>query len=50
MARMVRDAALETRTARSRLRPRKEPYYRGLDPGLSLAYHKPIGGGAGSWR
>lgn len=50
MARMVRDAALETRFARSRLRPRKEPYYRGLDPGLSLAYHKPIGGGAGSWR
>jgi hypothetical protein len=33
MARTVRDAALESRTARDRLKPNGQPYYRGLEPG-----------------
>jgi integrase len=48
MARTVRDAALETRTARSRLKARGQPYYRGLEPGLHLGYRKPLAG-AGKW-
>ena len=49
MARTVRDASLETRTARSRLAARGKPYYRTLEPGLHLGYRKPAGGGAGKW-
>jgi len=49
MARTIRDAALESRTARSRLKPRGQPYYRGLEPGLlHLGYRKPLAG-AGKW-
>jgi integrase len=48
MARIVRDSALETRTARARLRARDWPYYRALDPGLHLGYRKPLSG-TGSW-
>ena len=48
MASTVRDAALETRTARSRLKPNGQPYYRGLEPGLHLGYRKPRAG-AGKW-
>jgi integrase len=48
MARTVRDAALETRTARVRLKPNGQPYYRGLEPGLHLGYRKPRAG-AGKW-
>ena len=48
MARTVRDAALETRTARNRLKPNGQPYYRGLEPGLHLGYRKPRAG-AGKW-
>lgn len=48
MARSVRDANLETRTARQRLQPRGKPYYRGLEPGLHLGYRKPVKG-AGKW-
>src|SRR5215471_17251444 len=49
MARTVRDAALESRTARSRLKPQGQPYYRALEPGLlHLGYRKPLAG-AGKW-
>lgn len=48
MARTVRDASLETRTARGRLEPRGKPYFRALEPGLHLGYRKPRSG-AGKW-
>jgi len=49
MARTVRDAALESRTARERLAPRGEPYYKALEPGLlHLGYRKPKSG-TGKW-
>lgn len=45
MARTVRDAALETRTARARLKARGKPYFRAIDPGLHLGYRKGKTGG-----
>ena len=45
MARTVRDAALESRTARARLKPSGKPYYRSIDPGLHLGYRKGVAGG-----
>jgi len=48
MARTVRDASLQTRAARSRLKGRGKPYYRALEPGLHLGYRKSRGGG-GKW-
>jgi hypothetical protein len=48
MTRTVRDSTLETCTARGRLQPRGQPYYRGLEPGLHLGYRKPHNG-AGRW-
>ncbi|MCJ2055654.1 site-specific integrase [Methylobacterium sp. J-048] len=48
MARSVRDANLDTRTARQRLLPRGKPYYRTLEPGLHLGYRRPLKG-AGKW-
>src|SRR3954454_14903203 len=45
MARTVRDAALETRAARARLKPQGKPYYRTLDEGLHLGYRKGATGG-----
>jgi integrase len=48
VARTVRDASLETRTARGRLRARGTPYYRTLEAGLHLGYRKPLAG-AGKW-
>ena len=45
MARTVRDAALETRAARARLKARGKPYYRTLDEGLHLGYRKGVTGG-----
>src|SRR5690349_8276718 len=47
MARTVRDASLETRAARARLKPRHKPYYRLIDQGSHLGYYK--GGRGGSW-
>lgn len=50
MARTVRDANLETRAARLRLKPsdtrRREPYWRTLDQGAHLGYYKGDRGGA----
>ena len=48
MARTIKDASLESRTARSRLRARGKPYYRSLEEGLHLGYRKPLSG-AGKW-
>ena len=48
LARSVRDASLETRAARARLKPNSKPYYRALEPGLHLGYRKPQSG-AGKW-
>jgi integrase len=48
MARTVRDANLETRTARSRLTTRGKPHYRILEPGLHLGYRK-LKTGPGKW-
>src|SRR5712691_9164648 len=48
MPRKVRDASLETRTARSRLRVRHEPYFRLIEPGLHLGYRK-LASGPGTW-
>jgi integrase len=48
MARTLRDASLETRAARGRLKARGKPYYRALEPGLHLGYRRPQAG-AGKW-
>jgi integrase len=45
MARSVRDAKLDSRTARARLKPSGKPYYRALDPGLHFGYRKGLAGG-----
>jgi len=47
MARTVKDANLETRTARLRLAMRREPYWRSIDPGAHLGYYR--GRRGGSW-
>jgi integrase len=48
MARTIRDALLDSRTARGRLKARGKPYWRGLEPGLHLGYRRPAVG-AGKW-
>ena len=48
MPRQVRDASLETRTARSRLKVRHKPYFRLIEPGLHLGYRK-LANGPGTW-
>lgn len=45
MPRLVHDVRLETRNARAALRSRKAPYFRSLEPGLSLGYRKGKTGG-----
>ena len=45
MARTVRDANLETRTARHHLPIRSEPYWRGLEKGFALGYRRRARGG-----
>lgn len=49
MARSVPGGELEVRTRRVKLKIRRSPYYRTLEPGLSVAYHRPKDGSAGSW-
>jgi integrase len=48
LARTVRDASLDSRTARSRLKARGKPYFRTLEPGLHLGYRRPVSG-PGKW-
>ncbi len=45
MARTVRDAKLESRTARETLKARGKPYYRAIDAFLHLGYRKGRAGG-----
>jgi len=47
MARTVREANLETRTARSRLPQTRKPYWRKIDQGCHVGYYK--GKRSGSW-
>lgn len=54
MSRTVRDATLETRAARSRLKASGKPHYRVIEEGLHLGFRKPRGrrgkaAGAGKW-
>jgi integrase len=46
--RNVRDANLETRTARARLRVRHKPFFRMIEQGLHLGYRK-LASGPGTW-
>jgi integrase len=48
MPRSVRDAKLDSRAAREKLRARGKPYFRALDPGLHLGYRK-LKGLPGRW-
>jgi integrase len=48
MARTIKDALLASREARSKLKARGKPYWRGLEPGLHLGYRRPATG-AGKW-
>ena len=48
MARRPRDARIETREARRRLKVRKEPYWRQVHKGLSIGYYR--GTQTGSWN
>ena len=54
MARTIRDASLQSRESRGRLRPQGKPHYRLIEGGLHLGYRKPRGrrgkpAGAGAW-
>jgi len=48
MARKVRDATLDTREARGKLKPRGKPYWRTIERGLHLGYRR-LRGKAGTW-
>ena len=45
MARTLKDAKLDTRASRLRLRTRREPYWRSISEGLAIGYRKGIKGG-----
>jgi integrase len=47
MARTVRSAKLDTRSARGKLRARREPYWQPITPGFALGYRK--GATGGTW-
>jgi integrase len=49
MPRMVRDANLETRSARARLKVGRKTYFRMIEPGLHLAYRKEKANAPGVW-
>ena len=46
---MARDGRIETRTARLKLAPRAEPYFRTLQTGCALGYRRLGGGKSGAW-
>lgn len=48
MARKIRDATLDTREARSKLKPRGKPYWRTIERGLHLGYRR-LKSKAGTW-
>lgn len=45
MARTLRDAKLDTRAARLRLKPRREPHWRSISEGLAIGYRRGTKGG-----
>ena len=47
MARTLRDAKLDSRGARAKLKARREPYWRSLSEGLAIGYRK--GAKGGTW-
>jgi integrase len=47
MARTLKDAKLDTRNSRQRLRKRREPYWRSISEGLAIGYRK--GNKGGTW-
>jgi integrase len=47
MARTLRDAKLDTRSARSKLTIRREPYWRSISEGIAIGYRK--GAKGGTW-
>jgi integrase len=49
MARKSRDERLDTRTARLRLAPRREPYWRNIQEGRAIGYRRASGGKSGTW-
>jgi integrase len=48
VARKIRDATLDTREARSKLKPRGKPYWRTIERGLHLGYRR-LKAKAGTW-
>jgi integrase len=48
MARKVRDATLDSRTARAKLAPRGKPYWRVVEEGLHIGYRR-LAKGGGKW-
>jgi integrase len=48
MARRVKDATLDSREARTKLKPRGKPYWRSIERGLHVGYRK-LKGRAGTW-
>lgn len=48
MVRTHRDGKIDSRSARSRLRPNREPYWSTLAPGEAMGYYR-IASGAGTW-
>jgi integrase len=49
MSRKARDDRLDTRTARLKLPPRREPYWRTIQEGRAIGYRRLAGGRAGTW-
>jgi hypothetical protein len=49
MARKVKDTALDSREARSKLKRRGKPYYRIVEEGAHLGYRRLPKGRAGTW-
>jgi integrase len=47
MARTLRDAKLDTRSARAKLKARREPYWRSISEGLAIGFRK--GAKGGTW-
>jgi integrase len=48
MARRIKDATLDSKEARRKLKARGKPYYRAIERGLHLGYRK-LAGGTGTW-
>jgi hypothetical protein len=45
MARTLKDAKLDSRSARQGLKKRREPYWRSISEGLAIGYRKGTKGG-----